>query len=111
MLGISDVSKTGPALLGHYDIEDARWLSLVTLAEHLGTMMPMEDYIVGFYGHPKLVHIATGEVVARWPELSTGDQIGSIHWHTDKLPPLALDPAHRRFAVSGERAITVVQLG
>ena len=73
--------------------------------------MPVGNYTVGFCEHPKLVEIATGEIVQRWPDLETGNQNGSISQNLDKLPPLALDPANKRFAVADGERITVIQLG
>ncbi|HEX2513603.1 MAG TPA: hypothetical protein VH257_02795 [Chloroflexota bacterium] len=87
------------------------FLSQVTVSERLGTLMALDGYVVGFYDHPKLVDVRTGEVVARWPDLRTGRQAGSIIRGQGPLPPLALDPPRRRFAVAGPEHITVVQLG
>lgn len=73
--------------------------------------MPLDaTRAVSFYDHPKLVDLSSGRVLARWPALSTGRQTSGIIHHLAPLPPLALDPVHRRFAVAGDGSITVVQL-
>ena len=100
-----------PDQIGRYSITEKRFLTLAPLAEPLGTLMPVGDYVVGFYEHPKLVQIATGEVVVRWPELATGNQNSSISRTLETLPPLALDPANRRFAVADGEQISVIELG
>ena len=76
-----------------------------------GTLMPMGDVAMSFYETPKLLDIATGKVLQHWPELSSGRQNSSIIWHVGRIPPIALDPLKRRFAVADLDNITVVQLG
>ncbi len=100
-----------PDQLGHYSFREKRYLTIAPLGEPLGTMMPCGDFVVGFYKHPKLVKIATGEIVARWPDLETENHYGSIDTGLSKMPPLALDPANKRFAVADAEKITVIQLG
>jgi hypothetical protein len=73
--------------------------------------MPVEDFVVGFYKHPKLISLASGEVVHRWNDLASGEQTSSIVWHHEKIPPLAFDVANKRFAVASTQEIAVVQLG
>ena len=72
---------------------------------------PFGGFVVGFYEHPKLVEVATGKTAARWPEMETGSQNGSINSKLDEIPPFALDPANKRFAVADAEKITVIQLG
>jgi hypothetical protein len=69
----------------------------------------MGDYAVGFYESPKLIELATGRVLEHWRELATGRQSSSIIRHLPPLPPLALDPAGRRFAVGTDKGIEVVR--
>jgi hypothetical protein len=73
--------------------------------------MPLGDVAVSFYETAKLLDVATGNVMHRWPELSTGRQNSSIIYHLDRVHPIALDPLNRRFAVADSEKITVVQLG
>lgn len=92
-----------------YSLSERRLLSTAPLEEPPGTLMALGEYAVGFYQHPKLIELATGRIVARWPELATGLQTSSIRRHLEKLPPLAMDPAGRRFAVGTEKGIEVIQ--
>jgi hypothetical protein len=74
-------------------------------------MMPVgENHVIGFYDHPKLIHISTGRVVHRWRDIRSGQQKGSIVWRPNVAPQIALDTVHRRFAVASEKSIAVVQL-
>jgi hypothetical protein len=93
-----------------YDVASGAYVKSVLLDDIPGTMMPVgETHAVCFYGHPRLVSLQTGEVVARWDDLDSGKQVSSILWNT-QLPPLALDAEHQRFAVHGPGGITVVQI-
>jgi hypothetical protein len=96
--------------LAVYSLIDQRVLSVAPLEETAGTLMAVGgEHVLGFHGHPKLFELATGRIVARWPELATGLQTSSICRHLPSLPPLALDPAGRRFAVGTEKGIEVVR--
>ena len=104
-------SKLGPDQIGRYSLTENRFLSVAPLKEPSGTLMPIGTFAVGFYVHPKLIEVVTGEVIDRWPDLNTGNQISSINYKLDDIPPFALDPANKRFAVADKEKITVVQLG
>ncbi len=97
--------------LGVYSIQANSVLTSCGLDSPAGTLMPLGDVAVSFYKNPKLLDLATGKVLIRWPELSTGQQNSSIVHHIDPVPPIALDPLNQRFAVAESEAITVVELG
>ncbi|MGH7174526.1 MAG: hypothetical protein ACRELG_30025 [Gemmataceae bacterium] len=100
-----------PGMIGVFDLDKQKLVSLASLEDEAGTLMPVgNNYVVGFFEHPKLIEIASGRVLCRWIELKTGQQSSSILWHKPLPPPLALDPCGRRFAVADERQITVVTL-
>jgi hypothetical protein len=99
------------ASLAIYDLATYHRLSIVEPEEAVGTLMPISlDKVIGFFDHPKLIDLYTGKVLQRWPKLRTGQQMGSILRQIDLAPPLALDPANRRFAVATATTIEVVQL-
>jgi hypothetical protein len=99
-----------PRGMAVYDVAERVYVKSVVLGEVAGTMMPVgERHAVCFYGHPKLVSLDSGEVVDCWEDLDTGKQVSSIFGEL-KLPPLAIDVEHRRFAVYGAGGITVVQI-
>lgn len=109
-----DFDKCAPWLLRQgvalYDLAAQRGLASVSLDEQAGTIMPLnEQYVISFYRHPKVIDLRTGVVIYRWPQWDSGTQILCI---TRKpIPVLALDSAHRRFALKTENAIQVVELG
>lgn len=109
-----DETDAEPALRANgialYDLATRLCLKSLVLDEPPGTMMPIgESHVVCFYHYPRLVSLESEKVVAQWEELDTGKRQCSIL--IDEINrPLALDPMKRRFAVAGERGITVIQL-
>jgi hypothetical protein len=108
---IGDTPRVRPNGLVLYDVPSDRILSSVVLGRVAGTMMPVGlAHVVAFHGHPRLIEIATGTVIHEFAELHGGLQTSSIiHGLTQPIPPLALDPANRRFAIASENLITVVR--
>lgn len=94
-----------------YSLGDKKVLFSTPMEEIPGTIMPLgTEHVVGFYGHPKLFENCSGKVVHEWPGLKSGQQDSSIIRNENEIPPLALDPAHKRFAIADEKQITVIQL-
>lgn len=99
-------------LLAAYDVITNELISRAFLDDPAGIMMPVGDYAVGFYDHPKLIELATGKVSLRWRDIKSGTQTSSfIDADKESLSYIALDPLNKRFAVAGPESITVVQLG
>ncbi len=98
-------------LLAVYDLQTHQERSKAIAKDLLGILMPVgPDFVIGFYDHPKLVRLADGEIVHQWPELNTGKQLSTIIWGAGYLPPLALDPLNKRFAVATKTSIEIVQV-
>lgn len=100
-----------PDMLAVYDIERKHILHRVPLKEPAGTLMPLGEYVVGFYQHPKLIELKTGSIVARWTDIFSGEQESSSISTAMHLPPIAIDREKKRFAVASHTGITVIQLG
>lgn len=100
-----------PGSLGVYNLATLGFESVVSVQETIGNMMWLGEGLgVGFYESPKVFDITTGQVVHRWPDISSGTQTSSIIHHLKGLPTVACDPAGRRFAVASETGIDVVLL-
>ena len=89
----------------------AELLSCAAVKEPVGSLMPVDDdTAVGFYGHPTLFSLKTGEVLKRWQDIDTGRQLCCILRSGVPIPPIACDTANRRFAVAAEGAVSVVDI-
>jgi hypothetical protein len=100
-----------PGMIGLCDLNKKAFLSLSRIEDEVGTLMPVGSrYALGLYDHPKLIEVATGRVLCRWPELATGEQASSILWHKSLPPPVAFDPAGGRLAVADGKKVTVIRL-
>ena len=103
--------RLSPGTIAVYDLDRRAVLSVASLQKEAGTIMPVGSrHVVGFYDHPKLIVVDTGQVVCEWPDVNSGQQLSSILWHKPLPPPIALDPKTGRFAVAGEEGITIITL-
>ncbi len=100
-------------LLQAYDLDAGRITSSRLMPELVGRMMPIGlHHVVSFYGHPKLIEVATGKVVARWEDLYPGPEQAqpSAMMKPPGLPMVACDPTRRRFAIGSEDHVTTIQI-
>lgn len=111
-----DDENHGDALCLHpngvvvYDIPNNTCVHSIQLPQPAGTVMPVgEDSVVAFYEHPRLISLVDGEILQEWPNIPSGKQLSSII-RDYRPPPMALDPANRRFAVVQDDKIHVVTL-
>jgi len=104
------VSPANPGEIAVYDLTLKSYTCRAPLEEPAGILMPLNDeFAVGFYQYPKLIHIPTGRVRHRWPDIDSGNIESSISWHLKRVP-IALDGKNRRFAVADDKKITVVNI-
>ncbi|MFD5248277.1 hypothetical protein ACFWIW_27315 [Amycolatopsis sp. NPDC058340] len=78
-----------------------------------GDVVPFAGDFLALYDHPRLYDGDTGDLIAAWPELSTGHADSSIVWDRFFSGParVAVDEIRRRFAVTDGELTTVVHLG
>ncbi len=106
-----DPNLIRPSRIAIWDLAQSRTISQRPLSELTGTLMAVDpQFVVGFYEHPKLIDLQTGRVVARLEDVASGKQTSSITHHVENVPPLALDPERRRFAIATPREILVVEI-
>ena len=101
----------GPNSIAVFNPISCEIISCVTASEPVGSLMPIDmDIAIGFYGHPKLYSLKTGEVLKRWDNIHSGNQMGSIIGKNAAVPSIACDAENRRFAIAGTTAVEVVTL-
>ena len=100
-----------PGHVALFDLDADKRISHVKFPRPLGEMMALGDKVIGFYEHPRVYDIRSGDLVAEWPDIPTGKQNSSIIHHIDQpIPHIARDAAKRRFAVASDRRIAVVSI-
>ena len=101
-----------PCGLAVYDVANRTCLRAFQLDEPAGTILGVgARHVLSLYRHPKLIDLSTGQVVHVWTELQSGLQDGSIVWGLEgeaKPPPMAFDPAGKRFAIVNRDTVTVI---
>ena len=101
-----------PRGLAICDVANRSCLRAFQFDEPLGIILTLGTrHVLSLYRHPKLVDLSTGKVVHVWTELQSGLQDGSIMWGLEgeaKPPPMALDPAGKRFAIVNRDVVTVI---
>ncbi len=93
--------------LGVWDLGTNSWVSRRSLDEPAGTIFASRNRAFSLYAHPKVVDLATGQVLQRWEHISTGSQRGPIDLR-GSTPQTAFDAIKFRLAVTTEAAITVL---
>ncbi len=97
-----------PTAIEIWNLAEDRLVSSAKLAELSGPLLPVDrEWLIGFHGHPKLIHLPTGRVQQRWSHIDTSTCLGSICWHHAGDPIVALDRNKRRFALCDGKGILV----
>jgi len=101
--------RLGPEKVYCFDLESGSIVSQAPLSSLPGTLMPIGDYAVSFYEHPKILDLRTGEIGKVWHDIRSGNQRSSISFNAE-VPPIATDPTNLRFAVASERKVHIIHL-
>jgi hypothetical protein len=103
----SAAKSSAPRDLRIFDLETGAVLATTHPVGKVGSMMAIgEHHLLTLHEHPKLIHIASSEVVYSWPEIRSGTQVSSILMDSNSVPPaMALDLANRRCAIAGNGQI------
>lgn len=109
--GDQEAEDMSPELaLALYDLDSMKLIVRRSLSEPTGKLLALnKDYAIGFYGHPKMFDISTGEVVIRWKDIQTDERNSSISFE-DNTSIFALDQKNKRFAIATPNSIEVVTL-
>ncbi|GAA0897457.1 hypothetical protein GCM10009557_72160 [Virgisporangium ochraceum] len=106
----ADDDQLGRAQVGVWSIGAGAWLHRSALGFEAGVIVPRGEQVVALHGHPRLVDVVSGRVVAEWPEVGTGRWTGCYGVSHLPSPVVALRPDGTRLAVAGADTITVIDL-
>ncbi|AZP18949.1 hypothetical protein EJC51_24500 [Streptomyces aquilus] len=109
-----DEEETTPALgrrqLGVWSLSGRRWIHRSKVDFALGTLIARGDTVVSLYGHPRLIDVTTGGVVAEWPTVEVPRRDGSYGVTHIPSPVVALHPDGIRLAVAQPDSIAIITL-
>lgn len=106
--GDPDDDQPGCYQIALWSIENNTYVSTISCQKPVGELMPLsEKHVVSFYEHPRLWDLVSGEMIHEWTEIDSGNQTSSIT-HGKKMPSIAIDAENRRFAVAGDKEVSVV---
>ncbi|MDN3023754.1 hypothetical protein [Streptomyces sp. S.PB5] len=100
----------GPRQLGVWSLSAGRWIHRNTVDFCLGTLIARGDTVVSLYGHPRLIDVTTGAVVAEWPSVEVPRREGSYGVTHIPTPVVALHPDGTRLAVAQPDSIALITL-
>jgi WD40 repeat protein len=101
----------GPSEIGVWSLSGQRWLHRCTVESPVGTMIPCDGRVFALYGHPRLLDVTTGAVVAEWPDIDSGRKGGSYGVTHVPTPVTALHPDGSRLAIAQPDHIAVIDIG
>ncbi|MGW2382543.1 hypothetical protein [Streptomyces sp. NPDC001658] len=110
--GGADESELPPGRLGVWSMSEGRWLHRNPLAhaEPGVLLLPRDDQVVSFRGHPRLIDTATGRLVAEWPEVVFPVKDTCFSAEDIPSPVAALHPDGTRLAVAQTDSIALITL-
>lgn len=100
----------GPGQLGVWSLSARRWIHCSRVDFCIGTLIARGDTVVSLYGHPRLIDVATGAVVAEWPTVEVPRRDGSYGATHIPTPVVALHPDGTRLAVAQPESIAIITL-
>jgi len=97
-------------MLSVIELPSGKNLHCIALADYLGTRIIAwgPDHIVALDDEPRVVALADGAVIERWPVATGSWHQPSVNLQPPKPPYVAIDPRGPRFAVAdGERIVVI----
>jgi hypothetical protein len=108
--GNDDAPRLPACGIGCFDVARKSWCFVSKLDRPAGELMDLGDHrhVLALDQFPRLIDARSGAEGITWPDLPTGANASPIDDRGRR--PTALDPKRRRFAVAGDRAVTIVIL-
>lgn len=102
-----------PNMLARWSVATKTFSWRMQFAQTAGDLVPLTGRVLALHDSPRLYDAATGDLIAAWPDLSTGHADSSIVWNHSLSGParVAIDQANRRFAVTDSEQVMVVHVG
>lgn len=107
------LSTAEPATLVRWSLAARMAVWARELDRCAGDLVPLHGNVLAVHEHPVLYDAATGERLAEWPDLPTGESRSPIVYDRTFSGPnrIAVDPTTPRFAHTDGETVTIVHLG
>jgi hypothetical protein len=99
-----------PGALAVWSVSRAGWISSVRPGGGMGTLLPAGDRVVALSGHPRLIDVHTGRLLADWPQVRVTAKDGSYGVDGIATPVAAVHPDGTRLAVAQPDHIAILRL-
>lgn len=106
----ADPEDLGEGSLARWSITERRFTWQVRLPEPAGELISLGEHVLAVHKHPRLYDATTGDLLAEWPDLPTGDAITSIVWGETFTGAARIAVDGNRFAHTDANTVTVIQL-
>jgi len=93
-----------------WSLSAKRWIHRSRVDFSIGTLLARGDTVVSLHGHPRLIDVTTGAVVAEWPTVKVSRREGSYGVTHIPTPVAALHPDGTRLAVAQPESIAIITL-
>lgn len=103
-----EVPDLGRGQMGVWSLPQRRWTHLSLAEFDFGTLIPCGDRVFSLHGHPRLIDVATGSVVAEWPAVPVSRRDGACGALHVPTPVAALHPDRTRLAVAQDGGIAIL---
>ncbi len=93
-----------------FDLEQKDASNAFPVKQTIGLFMPIDEHhVLGLNSYPHLIDLRTGEIVERWPNISSSNAMTPLTgFRGIKSPAIAMDVNRRRLAIAGEDKIFVL---
>ncbi|MFE2098045.1 hypothetical protein [Streptomyces sp. PTD9-10] len=105
-----ELPALGPRELGVWSLAERRWMHRSRVDFTIGTLLAEGGRVVSLHGHPRLIDVTTGVVLAEWPEVAVARREGAYGVTHVPTPVAALHPDGTRLAVAQTGSIAVIRL-
>jgi hypothetical protein len=95
--------------LAVWSCADSTWVHRNKVDAPLGELLACGESIISLYGHPRRISLATGDIIAEWPDLELPKRQGSFASDEDDSPIATALPGGR-IAIAHETGIAILKL-
>ncbi|MEV6282957.1 hypothetical protein [Kribbella sp. NPDC051770] len=105
-----DAAVLGPRQFGVWSYAESAWVHRHRTEYVLGWVLGQGNCLVSLSGHPRVLSVRTGELLAEWPDIPLPERVASYGFDVEPAPVAALDPTGKRLAIAVDGGIRVLEI-